>query len=129
MEKVKRRKKIDISPDELNEIIVDLIQDRKGKDIKSLHLEAIPEAVTDYFIICNGDSSTQVRAIADHIEEDLKEKRGIRAFHVEGKSYGEWCLLDYGSIIVHVFTKEKRDYYQLEELWCDAKIKEYENIN
>ena len=129
MEKVKGKKSKEISSKELNDLIVGLIQDRKGKEIVSLDLQEIVEAVTDYFVVCRGDSTTQVRAIVDHIDEEMEKKHGIKPYHIEGKNFGEWCLLDYGSVVVHVFTQEKRDFYQLEQLWCDAKIKEYENIN
>lgn len=109
---------------ELSELVIELIQDKKGKDIVCLDLTAIPEAVTDYFIICHGDSTTQTRAIADHLEEEVKERTKRKA-HVEGRATGEWCLVDFGDVVVHIFTREKREFYQLEDLWHDAKAKRY----
>lgn len=127
MEKAKRKKNAELSSEKMNDIIIDIIQDRKGRSIVSLNLKEITEAVTDYFIVCHGDSTTQVRAIADHIEEEMSLKYGIKLFQIEGKNFGDWCLLDYGDVVVHVFIKEKRDFYQLEKLWCDAKITEFED--
>jgi ribosome-associated protein len=109
----------------LVDVIVELIQDKKGKDIVCLDLTGIPEAVTDYFIVCHGDSTTQTRAITDHLDEEVKKRLKQQALHVEGRSTGEWCLVDYGDVVVHVFIREKREFYQLEELWHDAKIKRY----
>ncbi|MCO5230590.1 MAG: ribosome silencing factor [Chitinophagales bacterium] len=111
----------------LVEQIVEFIQDKKGKDIISLNLSQIPEAVTDYYIVCHADSSTHVRAIMDNIEKEITEKLGIKNFHIEGRSNGEWILADIGDIIVHVFQTERREFYQIEDLWSDATIKIYEN--
>ncbi|MCL4491057.1 MAG: ribosome silencing factor [Nitrospirae bacterium] len=75
--------------------------------------------IADYFVICSGDSTTQVRAVVDHIEESLK-KHGLRPSKIEGMSNARWVLMDYGDIIVHVFESETRDYYELEKFWLDA---------
>jgi ribosome-associated protein len=118
---------IDDDSDLVVELIVNSIQDKKGKDIISLNLTNIPEAVADYFIICNADSTTQVRAIIDNVEQELSKVVGINNIHIEGRSNGEWALGDTGDIVVHVFQTEMREYYQLEDLWSDANIKIYEN--
>jgi ribosome-associated protein len=76
--------------------------------------------VADYFLVCSGESTTQVRAISEHIEEELR-KAGIKPIGIEGRSYSHWVLLDYGDVIVHVFEKETRAFYDLERLWMDAK--------
>ena len=81
---------------------------------------------TDYFVVCNAATSTQVRAIADNIEEEL-EKDNRRFNHREGYREGEWILLDYGDVVAHIFRTESRDYYALEKLWGDAEIKNYED--
>lgn len=101
-------------------LIVDAIQDKKGENIVSLNLSNIPEAIADYFIICQGDSPPQIRAIADNIEDKLKEHLGLKALNIEGKDACEWVLLDFFDIIVHIFRNDTREYYQLEELWADA---------
>lgn len=112
----------------LNDLIVELIQDKKGKSIVSLDLREIPEAITDYFIVCHGDSNTQVKAIIDHIHIELKELWGETPHHIEGLAQSEWGIIDYSNVIVHVFQKEKRAYYQLEELWSDAKVATFDDI-
>ena len=76
----------------------------------------------DNFIVCHGDSTTQVSAIAESVEDKVKELTGIRITHREGIENAQWILLDYGSVVVHVFVKEARDYYKLEDLWGDADI-------
>lgn len=115
------------STEEIRDWVVQLIQDKKAKDIVCLDLTAITEAVTDYFIICHGDSGTQVRAIVDSVEEELSKHYGVKRVLVEGKANGEWALVDLGDVVLHVFSKEKRDFYMLEELWSDAKITHYES--
>lgn len=127
MEKIKAKKKAktSISATELNDLVVDLIQDKKGNEIVSLDLRQITEAITDFFVICHAASTTQVRAILDHLEVEVKNQVGIKPFHLEGRSNGEWCLIDFGDVIVHIFQQEKREFYQLEELWSDAVVKHY----
>lgn len=128
MRKVKAKKSSvsAISATELSVLTVDLIQDRKGNSIVSLDLRNIPEAITDYFVVCHANSTTQVRAILDYLEEEVKNRIGIKPIHIEGRSNGEWCLIDFGDVIVHIFLQEKREFYQLEELWSDAEATLYE---
>lgn len=92
--------------------------DRKALDLKILDLSGVSD-FTDYFIVCSGASDRQVRAIADHVEETLREE-GVRPLHIEGHDLGHWVLLDYGDFLLHVFDQETRDFYQLERLWSDA---------
>ncbi len=128
MEKIKVKKRTkNASTDSLNELIVSIIQDKKGKDIVSLDLRKIPEALADYFVICHGESTTQTRAITDHLEEEVRKQANIKPFHIEGRSNGEWCLLDFGDVVVHIFQREKREFYQLEDLWSDAVIQHYKD--
>jgi ribosome-associated protein len=110
---------------DLPQVIIDLIRDKKGNDIVCLDLRKITEAITDYFIICHCESTTQTRTITDYLEIEMSKKYGIKALHTEGRSNGEWCLIDFGDAVVHIFLKEKRAFYRLEELWHDAAIKEY----
>lgn len=113
---------------ELTELIVDSIQDIKGKNIVRLDLRDIDDAPTDFFIICEGDSATQVNAIADNIVKRLKEELDLRPSHVEGKQSAQWVLVDYFDVVVHVFYPETRKFYEIEDLWADAKHTEYQNI-
>ena len=108
--------------------IIDAIQDKKGIDIVDLRLSKLENAITNHFVICHGNSSTQVEAIADSVEEKVKEELNIKAWHKEGHKNAQWILLDYSSIMVHIFQKEFRDFYRLEELWADGEAKYYENV-
>ena len=95
MEKVKVKKKVKTaSAESLNELVVSLIQDKKGNDIVSLDLRKIPEAITDYFVICHAESTVQVRSILDHLEEEVKKQTEMKPYHLEGRANGEWCLID-----------------------------------
>ncbi|MDA8082449.1 MAG: ribosome silencing factor [Nitrospiraceae bacterium] len=93
---------------------------KKAADLIVLELTGLT-IVADYFVICSGESTTQVRAIAEYIEEELA-KSGVKPLGIEGRTYSHWVLVDYGDVIVHVFEKETRAYYDLEKLWMDAKI-------
>lgn len=112
----------------LKDQIIDAIQNKKGKSITHLDLAGLENTSTDHYIICQGGSNTQVRAIADGIEKDVFEQLGERPQRKEGYQYQEWIILDYFNIVVHVFMPEKREFYKLEELWSDAKMTEYEDI-
>jgi ribosome-associated protein len=92
--------------------------DRKAIDLKVLHLARVSD-FTDYFLICSGSNERQVQAIANGIEERLREE-GARPLHIEGYNRGQWVLLDYGDLVVHVFDGQTRGFYALERLWADA---------
>lgn len=92
--------------------------DRKAVDLRVLHLEKVSD-FTDYFLICSGTSERQVQAIADAVQERMREEQ-VRPLHVEGYSRGQWVLLDYGDFVVHIFQEEPRRFYSLERLWGDA---------
>jgi ribosome-associated protein len=96
--------------------------EKKGKEIVNINLGKLDYAACDNFIICHGDSTTQVRALADSVEDKLADSLKIRVTHREGTENAQWILLDYGSAVVHIFIKEARDYYRLEDLWGDAEI-------
>ncbi len=109
----------------LHNTIIESIEDKKGESIVSIDLKAIPEAISDYFIICEADNMPQVRAISEHIQFNVKQKTGEYAIHSEGENNLEWVLIDYFDIVVHVFYKEKREFYNIEALWSDGIIKSY----
>ncbi len=113
---------------ELNELIVDSIQDIKGKQIVLLDLKKLDESPADYFIICQGESVTQVRAIANNVERRVKAEHLLAPNHVEGMEGSRWILIDYFDTIVHVFYPETREYYDIESLWNDAHKIEYQDI-
>lgn len=98
----------------------DAAEGKKAKDIKVLDIRGI-SPITDYFVICSGSSTIQVKAIADEVEDKLTEA-GYSLYHKEGYNAGRWILLDFGNVIVHVFHQEDRDFYSLERLWADAEV-------
>jgi ribosome-associated protein len=111
---------------QLVDVIVEGMQEVKGQDIVCLDLREIPNSVTDYFIVCHGDSNTQVSAIAKSVEKETREKLQDKPFHKEGVNNSEWVLLDYVNVVVHVFYRETREFYDIEGLWADAKITKIE---
>jgi len=116
------------SSDSLIDIIIDSIQDIKGQNILKLDLKKIGEAPADYFIICEGESTTQVRAISNNIVRRVKEELGLSPISFEGKEYSKWVLVDFFDTVIHVFYPETRKFYELEELWSDAEATHYENL-
>jgi ribosome-associated protein len=116
------------STEELNNLIIDSIQDIKGKNIVKLDLRRLYDAPTDFFIICEGSSTTQVKGIADNIYKRLKDEAGNLPLHVEGQQSAHWICLDYFDVVVHVFYPETRQFYQLEGLWSDASFSEIESL-
>ena len=107
----------------LSEIIIRGIKERKGEKIISLNLKNIDNAISDYFIVCHGNSNIQVNAIAESIEEEVQKAIGMKPWHKEGIQNAEWILLDYVDVVVHIFQEVTRNFYQLEKLWADAEIK------
>ena len=110
----------------LKDVIIDSILDKKGEDVVSLDLSSLPDAITDYFIICDATSRVQVKAIADHLIEKVKKETGEIPWQKEGFTNSEWILVDYVDIVIHIFLKETRDFYQLEDLWSDAVVTKHE---
>lgn len=106
-------------------VIADAIQDKKGQNVVSLNLRAIDGSISDFFVICNGDSTTNVAAIADNILKETREQLGVKPYRMQGMENNFWIILDYGNIVVHVFQTPYREFYRLEDLWADAPRKEY----
>lgn len=105
--------------------IIHAIQEKKGENIISLDLRKIPEAVADFFIICEASSTTQVRSIGDYVESYLRDYLGEIPYHHEGHQAGHWILVDYVNIVVHIMQPETRKFYKLEEMWSDAEGEEH----
>lgn len=114
---------------EIFSIIIKAIQDKKGENIVSLDLSQIPEAVADFFIICQANSNTQVRAIADFVEDQVQQHLGEEPYKHEGFTAQQWILVDYVNIVVHVFQPETRQFYSLEDMWSDAGRMEHNENN
>jgi len=117
-----------VSTKEFNDLIIDAIQDVKGKDIVKLDLRKLHERPADFFIICSGESSTQIQAIASSVYKKLKDTLGLLPGHYEGRQSVHWVLVDYFETVIHVFYPETREFYDIEELWNDADITRYEEI-
>ena len=100
--------------------IIKAIQEKKGENIISLDLRKIPEAVSDFFVICEGASTTQVKAIADSIEEEVRKNCDELPYKHEGRQTYQWVLIDYVNVVVHVMLPENRRFYKLEDMWSDA---------
>ena len=105
--------------------IINAIQDKKGENIISLDLRKIPEAVADFFIVCEASSSTQVKAIGDYIEYHTKNTLKEIPYRTEGQHAGQWVLVDYVNVVVHIMQPETRKFYKLEEMWSDAEGEEH----
>lgn len=118
----------EFSIEELNDLIIDSIQDIKGKNVVKLDLRHLHDAPTDFFIICEGESTVQVKSIADNVSGRLKREAGNPPNHIEGTDTSRWVLVDFFTTVVHVFYPEAREFYQLEQLWSDAKVTKYEDI-
>jgi ribosome-associated protein len=105
--------------------IIAAIDEKKGEEIISINLKKIPEAVADFFIVCEANNTTLLKAIADNIEKRVQEECGEKPFRFEGKSGEKWILVDYVNVVVHCMMADVRGFYALEELWHDAEQKEH----
>jgi ribosome-associated protein len=105
--------------------IIKAIQDKKGEHIVSLDLRKIPEAVADFFIICEANNQPQIRAISDSVEDLVRKDCGENPYRHEGKQNLQWVLLDFVNVVVHVMMPEQRKFYKLEEMWSDAELVEH----
>lgn len=109
------------------ENIIEGIKEKKGQEIVCIDLSALENSITRYFIICHGESNTQVNAIAQGVEKVMEDKMNERVYHKQGFENAQWILLDYVDVVVHIFQKEFRDYYNLEALWGDGVFNPVEN--
>ena len=105
------------------------MQEKKAKEIVSIDLRSLKNAVADFFIICHADSKTHIESIARSIEEFVSKKSNESPLHKEGFTNAEWILLDYANVVAHIFLKEKRDFYGIERLWADADIQQIASGN
>ena len=105
--------------------IIKAIQDKKGEHVVSLDLRKIPEAVADFFVICEANNQPQLRAISDSVEDLVKKQCGELPYRHEGKQNLQWVLIDYVNIVVHIMSVESRKFYKLEEMWSDAPLQEH----
>lgn len=111
----------------LSRVIVFGMQEKKASDIVILDLRQLNNAIADFFVICSGSSDKQIDAITDAIDEQVHKELKENPWHIEGKNNKEWMLLDYISVVAHVFRKDRREFYALEKLWGDAEVTEVDN--
>ena len=114
--------KVEATSDILAELVVKGMQEKKATDIVVINLKSLKNAVSDYFVIASANSDTQIDAIATSIEEEVFKSGRQNPWQSEGRTNNEWVLLDYVNVVAHIFLKDKREFYALEELWGDAKI-------
>jgi ribosome-associated protein len=120
---------LDQDSKQLCDTIVEGMQENKANDIVVLDLRHIENSVCDFFVICSGDSSTQVDGISSSVQRHTRKELSEKPWNTEGKTNSEWVLLDYVSVVAHVFYKETREFYDLEELWADAIRTDIPNLN
>jgi len=116
------KKNVGRKSDALVKAIIEAIKEHKGKEVVSLDLMEIETAVCDYFVICHGTSNTHISSLAENVRKDVVRNTEEKPWHIEGENNKEWVLLDYFDVVVHIFNKEKRNFYKLENLWADANI-------
>jgi len=123
------KRKTDSDSRRLCDAIVEGMQENKAKDIVVLDLRKISNSVCDFFVICSGESSTQVDGISTAVTRHTRKELSEKPWHIEGKSNSEWVLLDYISVVAHIFYKDARSFYELEDLWSDAERTDVANLN
>lgn len=116
-----------MTAEELSKVIVKGMEEKKASDIVVMDLRGVKNAFTDFFVICSGTSDTQIEAISDSVEAEVIKNNKERPFRSEGKNNKQWILMDYVDVVAHIFLKDKRSFYGLEELWGDAKITRIEH--
>jgi ribosome-associated protein len=114
--------KKDISSEELAQLVVKGMQERKAQNIVLMDMRNVKNAFTDFFVVCSGTSETQIDAISESVDKEVWEASKQHPRSMEGKANREWILVDYYDVIVHVFKKDRREFYKLEELWGDAEF-------
>ena len=120
-----RKKTVIDNKEDILQQAVAAMQEKKAKNIVSLDLSGVPDAVTGYFLICHASSKIQVDAIYDYVVEMVTKHCGEHPYHREGYENSEWILIDYINVVVHIFLEETRSFYNLESLWADAETKHY----
>jgi ribosome-associated protein len=118
-----------MNSEELSKVVVSGMQEKKAEDIVLMDLRKVKNAIADYFIICSGNSDTHIDAISESIEKEIHKINRENPWHREGKDNKEWVLLDYVNVVAHIFKKDRREFYALEELWGDALIEEIATVS
>jgi ribosome-associated protein len=111
----------------ISEIAVHGMQEKKGNEIVRLDLRNIHSSVADYFVVCHAESSTQLKAIAQSVEDEVFKALKIEPYRKEGYQQSDWIIIDYFDVVIHIFKTDKREYYGIEDLWGDAEMKSYKS--
>jgi ribosome-associated protein len=119
---MKQRKNKELSSKDLSELVAKGMIEKKGQDIAILDLRKVKNSITDFFVICSGNSDTQLDALANSVEDEVYKISKTEPWQKEGKANGEWILIDYVDVVAHIFNKDRRKHYDLEELWGDAEV-------
>ncbi|UON80679.1 ribosome silencing factor [Dyadobacter chenwenxiniae] len=119
---MKERKNKELSSKDLSELVAKGMIEKKGLDIAILDLRKLKNSITDFFVICSGNSDTQIDALANSVEDEVYKMSKTEPWQKEGKANGEWILIDYVDVVAHIFNKDRRKHYDLEELWGDAEV-------
>lgn len=119
---MKQRKNKELSSKDLSELVAKGMTEKKGLDIAILDLRKVKNSITDFFVICSGNSDTQIDALANSVEDEVYKISKTEPWQKEGKANGEWILIDYVDVVAHIFNKDRRKHYDLEELWGDAEV-------
>ena len=117
-----------LQTEELVKHVINTLEDHKAQQITKIDLRKIENCFCSFFVICHGNSGTHIAGLTDYVEEEVKKKLGDTPFHTEGQNSTQWAVLDYGDVVVHIFDKTLRDYYQLEEFWGDGILETIETI-
>lgn len=118
--------KLKIKMNELNKAIIDIIEDKKGENISLIDLTKEGGTICDYFIVCEAQSTTQVNAICNEIEDKMIELHGEKSLRIQGRDNNLWIVMDYGDVFVHIFERETREFYKLDELWSNVPVTKIE---
>lgn len=114
--------KVEQSSTAISDGVVHGMLEKSGIDIVVMDLRKVTNAVAEYFVICSGNSDTQISSLMESVQEEVFKSTGFKPWKREGRENKEWILIDYGGVVVHIFNKERREFYMLEKLWGDAKI-------
>lgn len=117
-----------LTSENLSQVVVQGMQEKKANEIRVFDLRNVANSVADFFVICSGNSDTHIDAIADSVEEEVVKTDGQLPWHKEGSNNKSWLLLDYVDVVVHIFAKESRNFYGIEDLWADAEVTEIEEV-
>lgn len=119
-----KQERSQVTSSELADAVIRGMQERKAERIVRIDLREVPHAVSDLFVICHGNSDTQIEAIARSVEEQTRNELDETPWQIEGRSNSEWLLLDYANVVAHIFYRDTREFYDLEGLWADARVEE-----